>query len=773
MDAAKILDSIDKRLHTLEQTISNPNAVVPPGGSPAFTSVIIGGVAITATNPSAVQNIVLTSGASFDVVYINVDWDAPLVGTSDVIDYEVEIAKKVTGVYQLGQIARTAGSNFRFEPVEPDTTYGIRITPINRIGNQGTTSGWNDITTGHDLTAPPAVSGVTAFRGATSVIVKFTGLTQAQARDVAYGEGLYEIEVDTSLAFNTANKRTMRSSATIVAFNDIITEGTWYGRVAAIDSSGNQGPWTASASAVAGGVNDSMVIADLNAAKIQFGVMSGDRIDVNTLNVNRLLDASTILAKTINIGAGGQFKIGNPTGGAGTSGIFINDQGIRLYQAGTPTVILDATTGVGTFTGTVNATGGTFSGTVTGGIFTGGTFQTATSGVRTDIGPGFGGIQLYTGIAGESVPGRIIAVNASGRGAVRIEGPRISNVNAPQPYIDFIGGTGTQGDIQMFANTQIYLQSAAVSIVGQLALNDYAIRFRAATDASHRIYYSSGADGPLYEGNTSHQFYTGGSFRGKFYASGFYVQDYIYAYGGTVRMGEIYGNTGLYTTSGSLRLDGNTWSVVISNANVAGFEVSSNGYNYSWQAMSMTRDSLYWKDAGDTVHRSYWHSGDDGVRHESYSYTAITSAAWDVSIEAGRYHDGFGVGAARHVNQASTAWRNSHAGVHVDQSDPRLKRNIEPLKASAGRQLDKVKAITPIKFKWRPGENSDSDRDNFGFDATTLPPEVVHRTMLKSNTNDKEVFETKGVQPLGVLAILWQAVRELSEEVDALKKKAA
>lgn len=84
--------------------------------------------------------------------------------------------------------------------------------------------------------------------------------------------------------------------------------------------------------------------------------------------------------------------------------------GIRLYDAGNVLKVnLDATTGNGTFTGTVSAstiTGATITGgTITGTTITGGTIQTAASGHRTLLDGTLGGsLRLFTADSNEVVP---------------------------------------------------------------------------------------------------------------------------------------------------------------------------------------------------------------------------------------------------------------------------------------------------------------------------------------------------------------------------------
>lgn len=398
----KILDGFGKRIYSLEQTVSTPGNF---GATNEFEEIILddgaGNVVIIIPQPpDTPENVSITPGAFYDVIYADIEWDPPSTGEEPGW-YDIEIAKKVSGVYQTAMIERTSSTNFRIQPLEPNTTYGVRITAASLIGKFGDPTAWTDFGSGADSTVPPSITGLTVGRGATSVVVTFN---ESAAVDVAGGKGLYEVEIDTSNAFNTGNYQVLRTTQRVVAFNGISTEGSWYARVSAIDSSGNQGAKTTAGPATAGGVVDSMVVAGLSAAKITFGTMSGDRITTNTLDAVAIKTSSITSADiTLN---GGSFKAGSPP----TTGLLINSQGLRLYASGVQTITLDAATGAASFAG--NITGGTiqigtrfsvdssgnmtatnanFSGTITSSTITSSSLTTTYGGTESSsvfVGPG-------------------------------------------------------------------------------------------------------------------------------------------------------------------------------------------------------------------------------------------------------------------------------------------------------------------------------------------------------------------------------------------------
>ena len=530
-DWGDMLNDLFRRVAGLEQSITNP-AVVHQN---KFETITIGsgGDAITIVAPQAPPTaLVPVVGAFYDVIYLDLSWTAPADGAA--VEYEVEVAKKVGSSYELKQTRRTISTSVRVSNLEPETTYGVRVHAINRIGRYSTplpAIGYTDITTGKDSTTPPQIANVTLVRGATSAVVKFDPST---APDVANAHGLYMVQLSTSNTFTTVDRQ-VTTTAWVVAFNDLIVENTYYARVAAIDASGNQGPWSDVTSGVlAGGVNDSMVIADLSAAKIQFGEMHGDRIAANTLDADRIR-TSSITAADITL-AGGQFMAGSPP----ATGMVINSQGLRLYAGGSVTVALDAATGTGTF-----------SGTISGSTITGSLFQTAASGRRIVVSTGTypGGSFATLLIRGPNngaqinMPGDAILMSTGGiveidsTGSYQLinskTGVTLSARDSTASItLQFWAGNGSllqmyrsggvnyfdipRGRLRawdpasFFSSVSMGNLNAQVTDVWTLtaddvscwsissqthALNDYQLRMRSMGDGNHVIYYHSGIDG--------------------------------------------------------------------------------------------------------------------------------------------------------------------------------------------------------------------------------------------------------------------------------------
>lgn len=482
-DPAKIFDNFDRRIHKLEQLLSGSFdsrvSWIEDGNLP--DEIIVDGVPISMVPPEDVTGVTATPDTFFENIFCDVEWDEALTGP-DAVSFDVDLAEKTAGpTYTILNVFSTAATNIRINNLEPNKDYGVRVVPVNNIGVRAAPPAWVDFTTGADSTIPPAPSGIVIGSGATTVVVKFDGLTEVQAPDVAWGHGNYEIEIDTVNTFDSPFFRSTVSSATVVAFNDITpvldpnppflpdpsVQLPWYARVRAIDSSGNASAWSAVAgpSGPLGGVDGSMLLSNLNAAYIQFGTMSGDRITVNTLDAGRI-KTSSITAADITL-AGGSFRAGSPP----TTGVLINSQGVRLYQGGSAVVILDAVTGNATFSGAITAstiggssiTGGTITGgaitggTITGTTITGGVLQTSATGQRVVITGSTHLVEFFSGDVDESHSGKIAADVATPEGEstpyayLEISSPRA--LNGDKSTISLWGAYGGTIPSQVVINT--------------------------------------------------------------------------------------------------------------------------------------------------------------------------------------------------------------------------------------------------------------------------------------------------------------------------------
>lgn len=547
---AQALEQIAARLYKVEQKASSPGTAGPGGGfddpHPSVDTITIDGI-VVGSDASPPTGLTLTTGAHMEDIWIDADWTAPADGTAAA--YDVELARKVGSDYFLAQVYHTGtGTSVRMAGLEPQQTYGVRVTAINRIGEHSDPEppiGFDDITTGLDATVPAQVTGVAVVAGFRTVTVTWDEVAD---RDVAKGTGQYEVQVAGNNLF--LSPLVEFTSGTIASFGDMATATTYYARVRAIDNSGNAGAWStthldmtghvdtvdlsdlavttgkmanlavdntklaalavdaakladsavtstkianlavgsAAIAALAVGtakiddlaVNtakigalavttakiadlavtnakienlavDNAKIANLDAAKINAGTIDANRIAANSIDVAKLT-SSTLTSKTITIGSGGVLKIGNPP----TTGIFINDQGIRLYSGGVVKVSLDVA-GTANFEGNINAstitsstlTSATInSGTIQGVTITGATVRTAASGQRVAFESGVQDrIKLYTGQVNEIEPASLQCGSNASLLEVSLRGPKATGGHA-YPNIRMQSYDTSTGDTQ-------------------------------------------------------------------------------------------------------------------------------------------------------------------------------------------------------------------------------------------------------------------------------------------------------------------------------------
>lgn len=353
-DLKEIMESFSRRLYNVEQRVTSSGIM----GTPAiYDEIVIDNgidppVVIGATPPAEATDVVVDTGTFYESIFADVEWEEGLVGSDSTL-FEVQLFERSAGPsYTFVNIFQTAGLSYRIENLKPNQDYSVKVVSISALGVRGPATPYANFTTGADTTLPPKPDAPTVARGATTIVVKYTPLTPAQAADVANSHGMYEVEADTVVTFDSGNKRSAIGNDQIIAFNDITTPLTYYARVRAIDSSGNAGPWSdPSTSLVAGGVIDAMIVADLNAAKITAGFLDASRIQAGTIAADKLT-TGTLSAGTITLSGTGTIQIG---GGAPFTGLLLNAAGLRLYSAGVEKVTLDAASGAGTFKGTVDS----------------------------------------------------------------------------------------------------------------------------------------------------------------------------------------------------------------------------------------------------------------------------------------------------------------------------------------------------------------------------------------------------------------------------------
>lgn len=172
--------------------------------------------------------------------------------------------------------------------------------------------------------APAVEDGVAptvtlSIRGAIrSAVVVWTALSGV------HGHGYYEVEVDTSINFDSVNLQSGQTRGLIMGFDDLVPGAVYYCRLRAKDAEGNLSGWSSTVNTTLGkadtvDINDDSITAPLiqageiasghiatsglDAGHIKFGEMSGDRIAANSLYADRInggdINGVTITGNTI------------------------------------------------------------------------------------------------------------------------------------------------------------------------------------------------------------------------------------------------------------------------------------------------------------------------------------------------------------------------------------------------------------------------------------------------------------------------------------------
>lgn len=461
MDVGDALDEIYSRLYKVEQR----TAVVAGGSFP--DGVVIGGGTsnprpILASVSAPIGPIVLVAGSYLDNIWIDASWFPPQDNSA--ARFQVELVKETApDVYEFVRHFETGATSIRMDRLEAGETYGVRIYGINQAGISSVSfpeEGYVEIVSSVDATIPPAVTDVVAVRGTTQVIVRFTGLTGVPDLD------LYQVQVSNDRGFNIVLDEEWTTS-TVLTFDWAGTDLP-YARVRPIDTSGNEGPWATSEPPAADTVVlDRMIVGGIDAAKIVFGFMQGDRIEANSIDVNRLM-TSSLIATTITLGAGGNLQAGNPP----TTGLLINEQGLSLYGSGIRKIFLDAATGTGTFTGSITGSD------ISGGTITGTIYKSAASGKRVEIQTGVANvIRFHSGQGNETAPATIETFPDSNSGIIMRSGTQTIAPTEASIYME----PGSLGTSYLSLNAKTILirgsygfvvDPCAVSLDGSFTINN-------------------------------------------------------------------------------------------------------------------------------------------------------------------------------------------------------------------------------------------------------------------------------------------------------------
>jgi hypothetical protein len=157
-DPAAHLDSLDRRVYTLEQLISSAEGP----WTNVFDEIIVGDPDLdpihVGTNSDPVTGITLAWGAFYDNIYLDVSWVPPTSATAAY--YTVDFAKKdlTDDTYELAESrGGILGTQTRFNNLDSNSTYGVRVFANNMLSIPSfpfPAVGYQDIAIGGDATVP-------------------------------------------------------------------------------------------------------------------------------------------------------------------------------------------------------------------------------------------------------------------------------------------------------------------------------------------------------------------------------------------------------------------------------------------------------------------------------------------------------------------------------------------------------------------------------------------------------------------------------------------
>jgi hypothetical protein len=310
-DPAKIARARDLQVATLEQAVVEVYDTTFDTDAPATPAFEVGN---------------LTSGVTEDadghqIVWVQATWG--LVSDSDLDHYQIQISTSSDfSGYAITRNHPAGGDRIeRFEGVLGNTVYYIRVRAVDWVGNESSWAGPLSITTAKDTTAPAQVTGLNAAASRTLIGLNWTANSEA---DLAH----YEIqrhkegESFATIAYAKLNFYIDQDFTD----SEIANGDTFYYRVRAIDTSGNEGTWSAEVSATLTQIGtDHIAAASITTALLAAGAVTAEKISVSQL--------SAISADLGNIAAGAVTGATIRTAASGARVQLDSTEGIRCFNS--------------------------------------------------------------------------------------------------------------------------------------------------------------------------------------------------------------------------------------------------------------------------------------------------------------------------------------------------------------------------------------------------------------------------------------------------------
>jgi hypothetical protein len=293
--------------------------------SEASDSVSSGTIGIDTTPPSVPSGLSVlayndSSDTSGSTGYVDLSWTGST--STDLLGHYVRYGR-TSSVWDEYLFIQSGQNTKRIFGLKSGTTYYFQVNA---------TDGSNpslyipstpiSVLIPGDTSAPSAPLNLIALSGLDNIIVYWDRNSES---DVDFARGQYEVQVSTSSLF-TSIVQDCVISGTIATFNGLITGTLYYVRVRAIDSSGNAGAWSTTASTTPSTINaeTSITSGTIVGNLIAANTIVGDKIQANTVDADRF--------KT-NTGIAGIIYVGSDDSPTGTNRIVIDGSSLlpKIY----------------------------------------------------------------------------------------------------------------------------------------------------------------------------------------------------------------------------------------------------------------------------------------------------------------------------------------------------------------------------------------------------------------------------------------------------------
>jgi hypothetical protein len=267
---------------------------------------------VDTTTPAPI-NLVLGSGTLYGNIYISATWEA--VADTTVVAYQVTFARAGVTTTQ-----RVDSNSAWFEPAVGGETYTVSVVNVHVNGVLSANTVSDTVVAATDSTVPAVPGGLSVGAGFKSITVSWSENTEP---DMEFGLGQYRVQLSDDVGFSNIVKDKV-VGALVTSFTDLSTSQTYYARVAAIDTSGNQSAFSSGLGDTTGQIQttDYAALSITNATIANATIETGKMV---SLDVNKL-SAGTGFITALTIASGGSIESDNYDGvGPVYGGWKIND----------------------------------------------------------------------------------------------------------------------------------------------------------------------------------------------------------------------------------------------------------------------------------------------------------------------------------------------------------------------------------------------------------------------------------------------------------------